>query len=88
MTTRRLCFQDGRGDASRIREQSGELSILTMYDAQVGHLSLNDDGFIFVMTHILSLYQLLNGIFPADSTIIGRVYILRSSFYLPSLYYE
>lgn len=46
MTSCRLCFQDGIGNAARIREPSSELSILTMYDAQVGLLALNNDGLL------------------------------------------
>lgn len=35
-----LHFQDGIGTAVRIREQSNDLSILSMYDAQVNHIVL------------------------------------------------
>lgn len=54
MTFCRLCFQDGIGNAARIREPSSELSILTMYDAQVGHLILKYYLLILVISLIWS----------------------------------
>jgi len=56
----RLCFQDGIGNAARIREPSSELSILTMYDAQVGYLLLKYYLFILVISRFWSFVLVLN----------------------------
>jgi hypothetical protein len=58
-----LGFQDGIGNAARMREPSSELSILTMYDAQVGHLSLNNNGLILIINLVWSFSQCLKTFF-------------------------